>query len=110
MELDDIEFFTDHVFKKIQQVTGEKLELNTVYAGGNTYGTSGDIHIDNKDKDTRLSCITLVQTYGDPCGAVRLSSAEGQEPIYKEFHQTKVYTLNQTSPTWESPLPSTLRA
>ncbi len=56
MSFKEEEFFTDYILDKICQVTGMKFDLWNVYAGGNTFGTSGDIHHD----DTRPNTYTFL--------------------------------------------------
>ena len=51
--LNDDEFFTNYMLGLIEDATGMKFELLSVYAGGNTFGTSGDIHQDSSKGDRR---------------------------------------------------------
>ena len=95
MILDDDDFFVEHVFNKIKEVTGDDLILKKVYAGGNTFGTSG---------------VMPVQTYGNQCGVVRQSFIQKIEiQSIKSLYQIKVFTLNQTSLTWENQQQSSLK-
>jgi hypothetical protein len=43
-------FFSEHIFKKIQEKFDKRLELLRLYANGQTYGQDGDFHIDD-DRD-----------------------------------------------------------
>lgn len=47
MRLKHVEFFNTTMFNRIKELTGDDLELLNVYAGANTFGTSGDIHVDS---------------------------------------------------------------
>lgn len=46
MSLINDEFFTEHLLNKIQEITGDELELLTVYSNGQTYGQGGQPHPD----------------------------------------------------------------
>lgn len=49
MDLDGEEFFEDFFLSEIERASGMEFDLIRVYAGGNTFGTSGDIHTDGGD-------------------------------------------------------------
>lgn len=53
MNLIDHEFFNTTMVNIIQDLSGDKLEPVKIYAGGNTFGTSGDIHTDSNEDDRR---------------------------------------------------------
>lgn len=53
MSLVDDEFFTTHLLNKIKQITGDDLIIKTVYANGQTYGISGQPHVDAYDENGR---------------------------------------------------------
>jgi hypothetical protein len=50
MELENNEFFTNHLFQIIKKNIGE-YKLETVYANGQTYGLDGDFHYDCSPSD-----------------------------------------------------------
>ena len=86
MELDNDDFFSKHLVDKIGQVTGNRHELETVYAGGNTFGTSGDVHIDNKDDDAMTFLYhASPDVWKSMWGGKTIFYPKDQEPIYKEF-------------------------
>ena len=86
MELGNDDFFTKHIFQKIKDVTGDNLELDLAYAGGNTYGTSGDIHIDEDSDRARTFLYHASPDVWKPMwGGKTIFYPEGQDPIYKEF-------------------------
>ena len=51
-DLKDDEFFSTHIFKKIEKCFKKKFIINRVYANGQTYGLDGAYHIDDDDIDT----------------------------------------------------------
>lgn len=53
MKLMDEEFFTEHLFKKVQETVGEELVLKNCYCNGSVYGTGGQPHVDAFDERGR---------------------------------------------------------
>ena len=47
MNLSDVEYFTDYLFKKVEDITESKFILERVYANGQTYGLDGEFHVDS---------------------------------------------------------------
>lgn len=86
MILDDDDFFVEHVFNKIKEVTGDDLVLTKVYAGGNTFGTSGDVHVDHsKDHHRTFLYHASPDVWKPMWGGKTIFYPEGRDPIYKEF-------------------------
>lgn len=48
--LHEDKFFTETVFKRIQELTNKKFNLLSVYANGQTYGLPGNLHVDMKEE------------------------------------------------------------
>jgi hypothetical protein len=69
-DLNDRSFYTSFLFNEIQKITGQKFELKTVYANGQTYGLCGDIHIDDHHEQARTFLI-----YMNPMWDVRWGGA-----------------------------------
>ncbi len=44
-------YFSKNIFSKINLVTGKKFKLLRCYANGQTYGQSGNFHVDSFEKD-----------------------------------------------------------
>ena len=111
MELDNDDFFSKHLVDKIGQVTGNRHELETVYAGGNTFGTSGDVHIDNKDDDAMTFLyhaspdLWKLMWGGKTIFFVR----KIRNRFIRNLCQIKDYISNQTFLIWENPPPNSLR-
>ena len=85
-DVDDDDFFVEHVFNKIKEVTGDDLVLKNVYAGGNTFGTSGDVHIDDSKDISRTFLYHASPDVWKPMwGGKTIFYPEGRDPIYKEF-------------------------
>ena len=59
--LNDDEFFTTHIFQKIEKYFGKKYEINRVYANGQTYGLDGSYHTDDEGDN----CYTFLMYVGD---------------------------------------------
>lgn len=53
MHLGDNKFFTEYLFQKIINITGDDLILEFCYANGHTYGLPGDIHTDGTSVKNR---------------------------------------------------------
>jgi hypothetical protein len=53
MVLKDEEFFTEHLFQKVQEIVGEELTLDDCYCNGSVYGTGGQPHVDAYDERGR---------------------------------------------------------
>jgi len=58
------EFFTKHLLNRICKITGDDLELDTVYANGQTYGQSGQPHQDSL-QDNERTFIYYPETFWD---------------------------------------------
>ena len=50
MSLHDNKFFTEDLLNKIQELTGDELQVITCYANGSTYGLGGQPHQDAHDE------------------------------------------------------------
>jgi hypothetical protein len=53
MELIEDEFFSNFLFKKIENITGKKFKLDRVYANGQTHGLSGSLHQDTQSTGSK---------------------------------------------------------
>ena len=49
--LSEDDFFNTYMLGMIEDATGMKFKCRDVYAGGNTFGTSGDLHTDSKEEN-----------------------------------------------------------
>lgn len=52
LDLDNDVFFTQHMFHKIQELSGQQYRLIRVYANGQTHGQCGTIHVDTLSPDS----------------------------------------------------------
>ena len=60
-DLGENDFFSKHIFQKIEKYFGKKYEINRVYANGQTYGLDGSYHKD----DERDNCYTFLMYLSD---------------------------------------------
>ena len=51
-DLENDEFFTTYILKKIEKYFTKKFTIDRVYANGQTYGMDGSYHTDNNDDNT----------------------------------------------------------
>lgn len=104
MELSDEILFSDTIFKMIEEATGDKLKLRHVYAGGNTYGTSGDIHTDHDRDDARTFLYhASPDTWMPQWGGKTIWYPESEKPIYHEFTPNCGLYFNSTIPHMGEP-------
>ena len=61
IDLIDHPFFTHHLKNKIEIVCNKKLQLDRVYANGQSFGQDGSFHIDNSRPNTMTFCLYLSQ-------------------------------------------------
>lgn len=59
MSLTDNPFFSQHIFSKIQAITGKKFKINFIYANGQTFGQDGTYHRDADTENDYTFCIYL---------------------------------------------------
>jgi hypothetical protein len=59
--LDDNSFFTEHIFKKIENYCNKKFIIERIYANGQTYGLDGSYHVD----DIHPDCYTFLLYVSD---------------------------------------------
>lgn len=99
MQLGEEEYFTDHIFNKIKEATGDNLRLHNVYAGGNTYGTSGDIHPDNwLDTGRTFLYYASPDVWNPMWGGKTIFYPEGMENEYYEFTPNQGLYFKSTIP------------
>jgi hypothetical protein len=67
MELINDEFFTNHMFNKIEVATNTKYKLNRMYANGQTHGISGSYHqdVESNDKESYKTFLYYVNPFWD---------------------------------------------
>jgi hypothetical protein len=58
-DLSQKSYYTDFLFNRIQDITGEKYNLDRVYANGQTYGLCGNMHVDSDDPRTKTFIIYM---------------------------------------------------
>ena len=86
MMLNEHKFFTNYILGKINQAVGENLALENVYAGGNTFGASGEIHRDHTDPKARTFLYhASPDTWNPMWGGKTIFYPEGMENEYYEF-------------------------
>ena len=86
MNLDSHSLFTLDMVKRIEEATGDKLLLDTVYAGGNTFGTSGDLHYDHHLENARTLLYHASPDVWNPMwGGKTIFHPENAEKEYYEF-------------------------
>ena len=63
-ELSNNQFYNQTFFSRIKKITGKEFSLKAVYANGQTYGLSGDLHVDSND-DSSYTFLYYVNPYWD---------------------------------------------